>query len=409
MAKSFRKNKTVVILLGAGSAIAWNGFKTNDIRELFITDKKFPEIDGKTVGKYIFEILDTFYGHECANFETFIAALEIIQSYIFNETNTGGVNVGNTLLTPAILTLKDEIEKLISTCYAEEDSQEDKDTKKREFSYELFSHYINLVIDEVEKYDINVLDSQYNNLNNNFLQFVRYYLNRGYSVKFYTTNYDSLVPQILSPHIKTYEGLYRTSPSVKRFNYNLNRFREARLSHFNIHGSIFLHNANFVKNETVYGDSKQRLGGTALYVEGGNPSEKLLFTPIITGYNKTQRMSCKPFNLGFSSLIDDCSNCSAILTVGYSFSDPHINAIISSFTDWSRANFAHITFHDDSKDGDYLKSSEFTRLDYDLPTFYEGSEDEYWIHNTNSKKHIYKKGFEEFLKDKLHWKYLLNY
>lgn len=407
--RGLRKNKSVVILLGAGAAIAWNGFKTNDIRALFIADRKFPEIDGKTVGKYIFDILDDFYKHPCSNFETFIAALETIQNYVFNETNIGGVNVSNTLLTPAILTLKDAVDKLLSTNFTAGDSEDVKASKKREYSYQIFSHYINLVIDEVEKYDTNVLNPKYKILNKNFIQFVKYYVNKGYSVKFYTTNYDSLVPQILSRHIKIYEGLYEISNIIKRFNYYLSRFKEARVTHFNIHGSIFLHNINLGKYETVYGLGKQLLGIPALPVNAGNPSEILLFTPIITGYNKTQRMSCKPFNLGFSAFTNDCSTCSALLTVGYSFSDPHINSILSSFVNWNRANFINVTFHNDTTNGDYLKTPEFIKLDYDLPTFDKGSEDECWIHNTNSKKHIYKKGFEEFLMDKLNWKYLLNY
>lgn len=97
-------------------------------------------------------------------------------------------------------------------------------------------------------------------------------------ISFYTTNNDRLIPQIILPHIKVYEGLY-SHPLNQRLNYNLTRFKESRLTHFNIHGSIFLHNINLGKYETVYGFGKQLLGTPALSVNTGNPSEMLLFTP----------------------------------------------------------------------------------------------------------------------------------
>jgi NAD-dependent SIR2 family protein deacetylase len=388
-----RQNRQIVVLLGAGAAFSWGGVKTKELRNIFIYDKTF-EIKGETVGKYLFDVLDNFFGSTDTNFETFIAVLEEIMNYIIDKTH-----IPLTSHLPSIFDLTDTIETLFNG------KNEDE---KREYSYELFRHYVNLVIEEIDKYNVELLDEKYSQINSNLVSFIKFFLNRGYSVKFYTTNYDNLIPQILTQNnIKVYEGLNPFNISNKRFNFKLNCFRKARVSHFNIHGSIFLRQIINQKYETVYSDSKQILPSIALPAGSGNPSERLLFSPIITGYKKTQRMVDKPFNLGFSALTNDLNDCKGLVTIGYSFSDPHINSILSSFTSWDKAKFLHVSwFH--GRNFSTTTNKEDFNLDYYVTPIDVPKENDIWIHDKSERKHIFKKGFEEFLSNRENWKYLLS-
>jgi len=387
-----RKNKQIVVLLGAGAAMPWGGISSSQLKDLFIADTNYRTKDGTTIGKYLFDILDGFYGHDCSNFETFLAALETILNYILNATNTGGINEGNTSFTPAILKLKNEIEDLLVGKTIDE---------KRVYCGDLFRHFVNLVVDKIDEYNNSVLDDKFETINNRLIAFAKYFLNRNYSVKFYTTNYDNIVPQIFEEQFKVYEGFYKSSSIDKRFNFNLDAFRVARLSHFNIHGSIFLkHTMVGIQYETLYSSSAQHLL-YALPINAGNPSERLLFSPIITGYNKTQRIVNKPFNFGFSAFTNDLNNCEGLLTVGYSFSDPHINCILSSFTHWNKTQFIHVTKCNGNFDNP--NNREYAQLDYSVTSLYKEEENDTWFHDSSKRKHIYKQGFSNFLEETSNW------
>lgn len=391
-----RNNKQIVVLLGAGAAMPWGGISSKQLKNLFIDDTNYQTADGTTIGKYLFDILDDFYGCNCSNFETFIATLEAILNHVLNATNIGGINEGNTSFTPALFKLKDEIENLLAEKTIDE---------RRVYCGDLFRHFVNLVIDKIDGYNSNVLENSFGAINSRLIAFTKYFLSKNYSVKFYTTNYDNLVPQVLGEQFEVYEGFYKSSSIEKKFNFDLNAFRTARLSHFNIHGSIFLiHKFRESQYETLYSSSSQHLT-QALAINAGNPSERLLFSPIITGYNKTQRMVNKPFNLGFNAFTNDLNDCEGLLTVGYSFSDPHINCILSSFTSWNKAKFIHITrcdgiFYDQS-------NREYVQLDYSVTPMYKKEENDMWLHDVSDRKHVYKQGIDNFLNESSNWKLLL--
>lgn len=395
------QHKQIVILLGAGFAILWNGPLSKNIRDIFIEDKKYKGPSGETLGEYIFKILKDFYYSNYANydkiyanFETFLAVLEAILNYTINSTNTGGINESNTSFIPSIFDLKKQIETLLKG------KNEDE---RRIYCSEIFRHYVNLLVKEIDKYNSKALEEEFKKKNSNLIKFTRFFLDRNYSVKFYTTNYDNIVPQIISPFFRMYEGLISSKDVIRRFNYDLNAFQNSRLSHFNLHGSIFLTHQWFDRGyETRYNKFSHKLPSIALPIKAGNPSERLLFSPIITGYNKTQRIVNKPFNLGFSAFSNDCNNCAALLTVGYSFSDPHINSILHSFVNWDLTNFVHVT-----KCTGNFENKERSQLDYSVTQIVKGEENTEWLHDVAEKKHIYKDGVDNFLNNRSNWKYLL--
>lgn len=392
-----RQRKQIVILLGAGAAMDWGGSSSKSIKDLFVNDQTYIIVDGRTVGRFIFDHLESFYGHDCSNFETFIAALETILNYVISDTNDGAINHSNTSFIPSIFNLKSDIIRQL-------DLEEKSPEEKRVCCYELYKHYVNIVIRKIDTYNSNIFEATYDEVNSNLEYFTKYFLNRGYSVKYYTTNYDNIIPQIFKNKIEIYEGLYKSNLLSRRFNYNLANFRKARLSHFNLHGSIFLSQtmikSSIIERETIYNSFAQEIS-TGLTLDAGNPSELLFFSPIITGYNKTQRMVNKPFNLGFSAFTNDCNDCSAIISVGYSFSDPHINSILSSFTSLYKAKYLHITKCDTFPDIESHPMEQITKV------YNSQIEDETWLYNVNNQKSVYKKGFAEFLMGKENWEYLI--
>jgi hypothetical protein len=375
--KLFRKKRQIVVLLGAGAAMPWGGIKSETLKEELIKDTTYKTPDGKTIGQYLFDILDGFYGADNTNFETFFAALEVIMNYIINSTN----------VIPAIFNLKETINELLVGKTEKE---------KRKYCVEMFQTYVNIVINAIDEYNKKALsDKKYKEVSNNLVQFTKYFLSKNYSVKYYTTNYDNVIAKVLSKRYHIYEGLCDVDGSIKQFNYDLALFKKARLSHFNLHGSVFLFHKMLEFYKTVYdAEGSHTLSElSALHENSGNPGERLLFSPIITGHNKTQRATNQPFSLGFNAFINDCNDCHALCVVGYSVSDPHINAVLSSYIKWKNIRFVYVTQSDNFK----------TKLE-NVTQIIGKSSDETWLHGDG--KHIYIKGFEEFLKDKSNWEYL---
>jgi hypothetical protein len=389
LSRYFKRNhKQIVVLLGAGAAIPWGGISSQDIMDNLRSNESCQTKDGKPLGQFFYDILKNFYdGHESSfNFETFLATIEEILSYVLASTNLNGTSA-NTHFTPAILQLKEEIASLLK----------DEVEERRMYCRELFSHYINIIIKKIDLYNEKILTENHEEINENLVKFTKYFLKRNYAVKFYTTNYDNIIPQVLSKHFKVYEGFYNSSDEQKRFNYDLSLFRKACISHFNIHGSIFLGKRILDTGyETLYDTRGYGMGLDGLTEDSGNPGDLLSFTPIITGYKKTQRISNKPFNLGFHALANDCNDCKALVTVGYSFSDLHINSILSTFTKWDKTVFMDVN-----------PVFESGRIDHFITRIGVKKEDSQWLHDDTNRKHAYKAGIEEFLKDSSNWKYLL--
>lgn len=393
--KKFRNNKQVVILLGAGFVFPWAEVSSLSIKEAIIKDDTFI-VNGQTMGKFIFNKLDNFYDYGEANFETFIAVIESMMNYIVSSTNIGK-SIRNTSFTPTIYDLKE----FFSAIFKGKDEDE-----QRKYIYNIYQHFINLILDKIKEYNSCVLDKKNERINKRLVKFIGHLMNKRYSVKIYTTNYDSLIPQVLSSNFKVYEALKKEKNGNITFIYNLQRFRKVHLSHFNLHGSIFLdREMDFqkMKYSVIYNPEAPKYT-KALNPDGGNPNEPLLFSPIITGYTKAQRGFSTPFNLGFNAFTNDCNDCRAIITMGYSFSDPHINSILSNFTCWEKSKLINVTF----TDKEFQETPEGKIFDYEIYNLYKEDEDENWFHGQKRKIHVYKKGVEQFLLDKEHWKYILD-
>ena len=51
----------ILILTGSGAAMPWKGPTTKKITEKLISDKTFKTVEGRSVGEYIYNILENSY------------------------------------------------------------------------------------------------------------------------------------------------------------------------------------------------------------------------------------------------------------------------------------------------------------------------------------------------------------
>ena len=87
-----------------------------------------------------------------------------------------------------------------------------------------------------------------------------------------------------------------------------------------------------------------------------------------------------------------------MLTIGYSFSDPHINSIIQTNVDFNKVRLVYIGFVER-----FEGSSEYTKIDYFIRRLYKKNEDESWFNSINNNFVAYKKGFSNFIENRDNW------
>lgn len=392
-----KKRRKIVLLLGAGFPIAWDAPCSKKILDKILEDTNFMFDENQSWGSYLYDNIKLFYkesdGNTTVNFETVIAALEIILNHIIASTNEGG-NAINTSLIPAILSLKDPIQNRIK--------KEGCETNQREYVFGIYCRFVSIVLNSIKSYDDNVCNSEYKELNSKINDFILYWNNKKYSVKIYTTNYDTIIPQILNLRKrKVYTGEKRQKGDVV-YVPNYNRNKDSHLCFFYLHGSIYWkykyrEKYDVVKSEGIIGEV------TPLFTDGGNPNEPLFFSPIIAGYTKTQRSLSHPFNMGFVNFANDCNDCNKLLTVGYSFSDPHINSVIQSNIDFNRVRLINVGLFKNLFKG----SSEYIRINTFIRPIDENEkkkENDEWFYGQQNNIVVFKKGTKDFFCNKTNWK-----
>lgn len=356
------KKNRIVIILGAGFPLMWGAPTSSSIKKEIMKI-----LQSHTMGK---EIINRLEVSKSGNFEYLLSVIEAVISY---STQPSDFQFTNKIFK-------------INFDYDVNDL------------YILYQKCIDCIIDLVYAYELKVKSTDC--IANN-LKLLFHYLGEKYShVCCYSLNYDEILQRLLGNR-----NLYCGIDKDGIFEYNFSRIRTLNYSFYNLHGSIYLHyeyrNGQYeITHSSIPTSCRQSAIGTY----GGNPGEYLLFFPIITGHNKTQRILNKHFSFPFSSFEEDLSECNTVLTIGYSFNDPHVNSQIRQYTHSRNVDYRFIT----REDGRVSGSSFEWRLINVIGTSQYTSDTEHddFFEWKNRRMQIYKRGVECFLNNQSLWQIL---
>ena len=350
--------KRIVYLLGAGAMIDFDGPKTCELTVLCANILKKHHCES------ILSSLDATYGKGNYNFETIIASIEFLMDWAIAHERQGYIGVDNTNVIVSIM------------C-----------SKYQSFTSDqlllIYKELINCIIERVSKYDYNFSHKPEHNVLKCF--FKNEFENN--TIKIYSLNYDRLIPHLLGN--KIYDGTLNSSDF---FSYDIRNFINSCHTYFNLHGSIYLCkeiDPAILSYKIRQHGIPQKLS-YALEQEGGSPNDIKIFSPIISGYSKSQRILSEPFNFGLGAFMEDCNLCDELFIVGYSFSDPHINSIIKNY---SKNRNVDITIVD-KKDVTIVG----LELALKFHIVHPFSEDNGSSYNRDDKIRIYTNGFLDYMK-----------
>lgn len=356
------KNR-IVVLLGAGFPLMWGAPTSQNIK-----DGILKILRSNKIGK---EMVERINVSDSQNFEYLLSVIEAIIIY--------HIQLPNFQFTNKVFKI-------------------DFDYDVNDI-YTLYQNCINYIIGLVHNYElkIRINDAIANSLKNLFKDLGNKYNH----VCFYSLNYDEIIPNLLEFDNKNI-GL---NEDGRVFEYDFHNIRSLRYSFYNLHGSIYLNNEYLIDQyEIVHSPQPTKYCAPIISNYGGNPEEILLFSPIITGHNKTQRILDKHFSFPFASFMMDLSECDTILAIGYSFSDPHINSQIRQFTRDRDVNYRIIT----KEDGQFLGSSLEKNItnNIGISQYTPDTKKDDFFEWKNQKMIVYKRGIESFLQNSYLWQRL---
>lgn len=289
--------KKTTMLLGAGAMIPFGGPSTTVITERLLSH---------AACEYVYKVIQQGYAEKC-NFESLLSALELLLEWNISKDNNRHSTFRDTSIYKNVFQL--------GLPFQYHTTGE---------VWEIYKQVVNDIIEIIKDYDYYPQYTGYRHgkelaILDSFLSKCQVVSN----LKIYTLNYDRLIPNVIGNHLEIYEGIEGDT-----FVYNLKKFSNHHLTYYNLHGSIYIDYNPYTGIKLL--DRPVELEN-AIRITGGNPNEQKIFLPIIAGYHKSQRIMSQPFNFGLGAFMCDCDDCETIMIVGYSFSDPHINSILSNF------------------------------------------------------------------------------
>jgi hypothetical protein len=351
-----------VVLLGAGAMIPFGGPSTLGLTE---------RIRANSTCDTIFRIIQKDYKDSCS-FETLFSAVELLLEWSFSNESNGYISSLDTSIYKSVFQKADAFKY-----------------KSRDELWETYQIVANEIMEAIKDYDFfPITTGSHKGIDLDYLGDFIIDCSKKSSCKIYTLNYDRLIPRIVGKRVYVYEGI-----DNQKYSYDIKKFVNHPLTHFNLHGSIYLHYDS--SNSLVLNDSPIGIGNSHL-ISGGNPNEHKIFLPIIAGYHKTQRILSEPFNWGAGVFMYDCNTCDELLIIGYSFGDPHINSFLECFIHTSSTNIVIVDYSQDLS----LPRRTINRINrvFSQNTEFEQKDDGVYS-NEDNKIIVYMKGFENYIKD----------
>lgn len=324
----FKKNK-VVYLFGAGAMIDFGGPKTSELSMIVknVIDNCCPKIIKFMDSCYKNVKSENKEDQDLYNFETILAVVEDLLDWQISKEIEGYRTPLNT-----------------NTIYTAFKSKEDFSSEEL---YQCYSEAINNIIEKVDNYD-NVENEKFEKLKKLFYKEIK-----NQRVKIYSLNYDRVIPHLFGARIN--DGTVATERLCTRiFSYNIKDFTNDKFTYFNLHGSIYLKQVSNRLYKVIQSNTPEKLQ-FAHFIKGGSPNKQKIFSPIIAGYSKCDRVLSEPFHFGMCSFISDCATCDEMVIIGYSFGDTYINNIISNYLKTKKVTIVDYKPKDEEKES--LKNS----------------------------------------------------
>ena len=429
-------SKRAVVLLGAGAPIAWGGPKTVEItNELFKSKEYVTKKSGQNLAEYVRDKLKDYYNLNDVNdinFEHIINALEALNGYVYEKAIIGRspqlhgakplwFNLDNVYeemrgFTFELITGQTSTgtyrNKTWSGGITEQCEQHTCDIRHLSSAID---HYLYVIRSQIVKYDDNCNSEKFNSLNNDFFSFYQHLKANGYTVRFYTTNYDELITKVFKKfNVSIFSGFDSLVPG---HNYQPSRYFPNIKSiltdndiecYYNLHGSAYWESITNYKNyEDIYSYSP---GWPNPYDASSksqitNPNEFTSTHNIVTGFNKLQKVSVEPLKSFFNALSFDSIKADLIITIGYSYSDPHINRCLRNGTYENNSKLLYITAQENCFGVEWIHMNDCTGKRKPYNTYCEIDNNKHFQKSNDNDVLIYSNGFENFLKEE-GWKKL---
>jgi hypothetical protein len=420
--QAIRTNKKrILIFLGAGATNCFNGPAGEYILNEFKANNKYRTKSNIPVGQFLFDKLFETYGDQ-TNFETIIASIELLLNYHLSQQNNSSDPIFKSII-PIFFTLdesfldqidnfvihdtQDESEMVILEYYVDGniETMSLARTSVRIYYYSrILSNFLSLLAMLISQYEDGVED-----YNSKFKRFVNYLIRRNYTINFFTTNYDNLIPTILIDK-KIFNGFDIKGHDGNNLLFNPHKivFDDTSIKYFNLHGSIYWHYEflmEYSEYRYVFNNEEYDLPFLPL-TDLSNPGEEIVLSNIITGYNKTQRTLIPPFSLMLESFIKECTRADILLIIGYSFSDSHLNKILSLPFSFNSPKIINITKSTDN----YLNTPEGHRFRKTLKKHDRLSNTvnpQHILSSQDKKQTVFINGLDDFLDNSDNWKSFL--
>jgi len=349
--------KRIVVLTGAGAAIPFGGPSTDDITEALAEDYRF--VGGNNampLGEYLLTHMRQHFANEHLHFETLIDVAEELSTRLRDKIgrNSGEHQLTSTFISdinPDIFDRVLDYESLYEKerewyysdpgrgiCHAT--SINGVMDPKRSLVRNLLQHWLDLVIDEVKTYVNNCADHPLASCYRELLET----LSREGIVRHYTLNYDRLAAEVEPSGMNIFDGFdgeaIQDEDGSDCWVANPQRVRRDRNTDcaYNLHGSIRFAERAFEEEGNVTSGRRTLewvRNDDANYPHNGRSPESIsttqedrVVTNIVTGRQKPDRMLMEPQRAFYQSFGMDSAEADIFLVVGYSFSDPHVNALL---------------------------------------------------------------------------------
>jgi len=397
----------LLILLGAGATIPWGGKTTADLSDIVLkTDGYYTKLksSGKPWGYHFRQLLADYYQVDktAISFEDVLEVIEELWSYFYHR----GLNNPKWIRPsmPSLFEIARHIDENIGFDRNQLNARkgDSEDVLKCVYFGNLYYDILGNIIFEIKKYEDNFIKYEFRNLREKFADFVQK-LNENFSLRCYSLNYDNMLALI--PGLPTfYDGTINDSG---QFSYEKIIQDDAINCFYHLHGSIHYNTSpNPGIGEYTMINSGQVDFNPAIPRPRHLLGYPILPSIIITGKNKLAKTLMKPFNAFNYSFRRDCVDSCAIITIGYSYRDAHINnCIYSAIKGNSSKKVIHVTKVEPknlNQQGNELSRALATISDIIL----EQTIDDGWYVDSKYPIKTYIHGLEEFIKPN-GYKYLI--